>query len=57
MAKRSSVRLSDLRDVRWVLPAGGSTFRQQMERVFASSNLGLLLFRGDFSDELAEPSR
>jgi DNA-binding transcriptional LysR family regulator len=40
IARRSSVRLSDLRDVRWVLPAGGSAFRQQMERVFASSNLG-----------------
>jgi LysR family transcriptional regulator of gallate degradation len=36
----SSVRLSDLKDVRWVLPAGGSAFRQQMERVFAASDLG-----------------
>lgn len=40
LAARSSVRLSDLRDVRWVLPAGGSAFRQQMERVFSASDLG-----------------
>lgn len=40
LARRSSVRLSELKDVRWVLPAGGSAFRQQMERVFAASNLG-----------------
>ena len=40
LGRRPSVRLSDLKDVRWVLPAGGSAFRQQMERVFAASDLG-----------------
>ena len=40
MSRRPSVKLSDLKDVRWVLPAGGSAFRQQMERVFAASDLG-----------------
>lgn len=36
LAGRSSVRLSELTDVRWALPAGGSAFREQMERVFAA---------------------
>jgi DNA-binding transcriptional LysR family regulator len=40
VSRRPSVKLSDLKDVRWVLPAGGSAFRQQMERVFAASDLG-----------------
>ncbi|MGC1563248.1 MAG: LysR substrate-binding domain-containing protein [Bradyrhizobium sp.] len=40
LSRRPSVKLSDLKDVRWVLPAGGSAFRQQMERVFAASDLG-----------------
>lgn len=40
LGQRPALKLSDLRDVRWVLPAGGSAFRQQMERVFAASNLG-----------------
>ncbi|MDC7784221.1 LysR family transcriptional regulator [Rhodoplanes sp. TEM] len=37
LASRGTVRLSDLKDVQWVLPAGGSAFRQQMEQVFMSS--------------------
>jgi len=40
LSRRPALKLSDLRDVRWVLPAGGSAFRQQMERVFAASDLG-----------------
>ncbi|MFL9828638.1 LysR family transcriptional regulator [Rhodoplanes sp. SY1] len=36
LAQRASVRLRDLADVQWVLPAGGSAFRQQMELVFTS---------------------
>ncbi|WP_454649972.1 LysR family transcriptional regulator [Bradyrhizobium liaoningense] len=40
LSAHSFVRLSDLKDVRWVLPAGGSAFRQQMERLFAASDLG-----------------
>lgn len=34
------VRLADLAGVRWVLPAGGSAFREQMEWVFASVGVG-----------------
>lgn len=34
------VRLSELADVQWVLPAGGSAFREQMEWVFASVGVG-----------------
>ncbi len=36
LADRSSLKLSELQDVQWVLPAGGSAFREQMERVFAA---------------------
>lgn len=39
LAGRDAVRLSDLGDMRWVLPAGGSAFRQQMEVVFAAAGL------------------
>jgi DNA-binding transcriptional LysR family regulator len=34
------VKLSDLAGVQWVLPAGGSAFREQMEWVFASVGVG-----------------
>jgi LysR family transcriptional regulator of gallate degradation len=40
VSRQPSVKLSDLKDVHWVLPAGGSAFRQQMERVFAETDLG-----------------
>jgi len=40
LSRCASVRLSDLKDARWVLPAGGSAFRQQMERVFAATDFG-----------------
>ena len=30
------MKLSELQDVQWALPAGGSAFREQMERVFSS---------------------
>ena len=36
LADRPSVKLSELQDVQWALPAGGSAFREQMERVFSS---------------------
>jgi DNA-binding transcriptional LysR family regulator len=39
LAGRRSVRLADLGDLQWVLPAGGSAFREQMERVFAGVGL------------------
>jgi DNA-binding transcriptional LysR family regulator len=35
LAGHASVKLSELQDVQWALPAGGSAFREQMERVFA----------------------
>jgi DNA-binding transcriptional LysR family regulator len=40
LADRPSLRLSELSDVQWVLPTGGSAFREQMERVFASVGQG-----------------
>jgi DNA-binding transcriptional LysR family regulator len=40
LGTRRSVRLAELNDARWVLPAGGSAFRQQMQEVFAAANLG-----------------
>ncbi len=36
---RSSVSLSELSAVQWVLPAGGSAFRSQMEMVFMGAGL------------------
>jgi LysR family transcriptional regulator of gallate degradation len=39
LAGRPSLRLSELQDVQWALPAGGSAFREQMERVFSSVGL------------------
>lgn len=36
----SSVALADLEDAQWVLPAGGSAFREQMELVFAAAGVG-----------------
>jgi DNA-binding transcriptional LysR family regulator len=39
LARRSSVWLRELSDQRWVLPAGGSAFRRQMEAVFESAGL------------------
>ncbi|MGC1560561.1 MAG: LysR family transcriptional regulator [Bradyrhizobium sp.] len=40
VSRQTSVKLSDLKDVSWVLPAGGSAFRQQMEQLFAAFDLG-----------------
>jgi len=40
LAGLSSVSLKDLNDVKWVLPAGGSAFRQQMENVFMAAGIG-----------------
>jgi LysR family transcriptional regulator of gallate degradation len=39
LADRTSLKLSELDDVRWALPAGGSAFREQMERVFAGAGI------------------
>lgn len=39
LASLSSVTLKDLADVKWVLPAGGSAFRQQMENVFMAAGI------------------
>jgi len=39
LAGRSSISLNELSDVQWVLPAGGSAFRQQMEVVFTSAGI------------------
>ena len=39
LAERSSVSLGEIADVQWVLPAGGSAFRRQMETVFAAAGL------------------
>ncbi len=40
LSARRAVRLAELKDARWVLPTGGSAFRQQMQEVFAAFNLG-----------------
>jgi DNA-binding transcriptional LysR family regulator len=40
LSRSPSVKLAELKDANWVLPAGGSAFRQQLERVFAASDLG-----------------
>jgi LysR family transcriptional regulator, regulator of abg operon len=37
LADRKSVKLSDLHDVRWALPAPGSSFHEHLERMFASA--------------------
>ena len=37
LAQRESVSLLELSDVQWVVPAGGSAFRRQMETVFATA--------------------
>ncbi|MEP7181493.1 MAG: LysR family transcriptional regulator [Betaproteobacteria bacterium] len=39
LATADSVSLRELKDVQWVLPAGGSAFRRQMEIVFAQAGL------------------
>lgn len=39
LAARGSVSLHEITDVQWVLPAGGSAFRRQMEMVFAGAGL------------------
>jgi LysR family transcriptional regulator, regulator of abg operon len=39
LATAASVSLRELKDVQWVLPAGGSAFRRQMEIVFAQAGL------------------
>lgn len=39
LAQRTSVALAEVPEERWVLPAGGSAFRRQMEMVFAAAGL------------------
>ncbi|MBL8289233.1 MAG: LysR family transcriptional regulator [Rubrivivax sp.] len=39
LARRTSVRLAEIPEERWVLPAGGSAFRRQMEIVFEAAGL------------------
>lgn len=39
LASLSAVSLKDLSDLKWVLPAGGSAFRQQMENVFMAAGV------------------
>lgn len=39
LASLSSVSLKDLGGVKWVLPAGGSSFRRHMENVFAMAGI------------------
>lgn len=39
LASQGGVRVSDLKDVQWVLPAVGSIFREQIEIVFSSLGL------------------
>jgi DNA-binding transcriptional LysR family regulator len=39
LAQRASVRLAEIPEESWVLPAGGSAFRRQMEMVFAAAGL------------------
>ncbi len=40
LASLSSVSLKDLDGVKWVLPAGGSAFRRQLENMFAAAGIG-----------------
>ncbi|MBK9351807.1 MAG: LysR family transcriptional regulator [Sulfuritalea sp.] len=40
LASLSSVSLKDLDGVKWVLPAGGSAFRRQLENMFATAGIG-----------------
>jgi len=39
LAQRESIALGDIDGVQWVLPAGGSAFRRQMEIVFSNAGL------------------
>ena len=39
LASLSAVSLKDLSELKWVLPAGGSAFRQQMENVFMAAGV------------------
>ncbi|HXD39956.1 MAG TPA: LysR family transcriptional regulator [Ramlibacter sp.] len=39
LAQRESVSLMELGEVQWVVPAGGSAFRRQMETVFAAAGV------------------
>lgn len=39
LARRESLSLSEVTGVRWVVPAGGSAFRRQMEMVFAGAGI------------------
>ncbi|MBE7419612.1 MAG: LysR family transcriptional regulator [Ideonella sp.] len=39
LAQRKSVQLAEIPEERWVLPAGGSAFRRQMEIVFEAAGL------------------
>jgi DNA-binding transcriptional LysR family regulator len=39
LARRASVTLAEIPADRWVLPAGGSAFRRQMEMVFSAASL------------------
>jgi molybdate transport repressor ModE-like protein len=39
LARRSAVALGDIGGVQWVLPAGGSAFRRQLETVFAAAGV------------------
>jgi DNA-binding transcriptional LysR family regulator len=39
LARRASLSLSEVTGVRWVVPAGGSAFRRQMEMVFAGAGI------------------
>lgn len=39
LAQRASVSLREVTGVQWVVPAGGSAFRRQMETVFASAGI------------------
>jgi DNA-binding transcriptional LysR family regulator len=39
LASREAVSLREIENVQWVLPAGGSAFRRQMETVFAAAGI------------------
>ena len=39
IARRKSIKLTELTDIQWVLPFGGSAFREQLERVFAAAQM------------------